>query len=79
MKRIKYACIEKTIHFQLKEELGHAAAVNAVKDEVAAYKRQMDKKRIPYKIVDESEQPDGSVMIQVKMQYNDHPTGDYLK
>ena len=79
MKRIKYACVIKTIHFMLKEDLGHEAAVNAVKDEVAHYKRQLEKKRTPYKIIAETEQPDGSVMIEVKMQYNDHNVGDYLK
>lgn len=79
MKRIKYACVEKTIHFMLKDDLGHAAAVNAVKDEVANYKHQLEKKRTLYKIVGETEQPDGSVLLQIKMQYNDHDVGDYLK
>ena len=38
MKRIKYACLEKTLHFQLKEDLDRIAAIRAVQDEVAHYK-----------------------------------------
>ena len=43
MKRIKEACLLQTIHFQLKEDLPHGAAVQAVRAEVADYKAQMDR------------------------------------
>lgn len=36
MKRIKAACLEQTVHFMLKEELGHAAAAHAAREEFAA-------------------------------------------
>ena len=38
MKRIKAACLEQTVHFQLKDDLGHAAAARAVKEEYEHYK-----------------------------------------
>ena len=78
MKRIQYPCIEKTIHFQLKEDIAHDAAVSAVKHEVDAYKNSLIQKRIKHKICKEIPQPDGSVVMKVKTQYNSHPTGDYL-
>ena len=31
-----------------------------------------------YKIVDETEQPDGSIIVKVIKQYNSSPVGDYL-
>ena len=39
MKRIKAACLEQTVHFQLKDDLGHAAAARAVKEEYEHYKQ----------------------------------------
>ncbi len=78
MKRIQYACIEKTIHFQLKEDVAHDIAVSAVKREVEAYKKSLIQKRIKHKICEETVQEDGSVIIKVKTQYNSHPTGDYM-
>lgn len=55
MKRIKEACLLQTIHFQLKEDLDHASAVQAVRVEVEHYKAQLDRSRIQYKITDEAE------------------------
>ena len=78
MKRIKAACIEKTLHFMLKEDLSHSAAVAAVKAEVQHYKAQLERTRTKYKILDEETQPDGSIIIKIKMQYNNTPVGDYI-
>ena len=50
MKRIKEACLLQTIHFQLKEDLPHDAAVQTVRAEVEHYKAQMDRNRTKYKI-----------------------------
>lgn len=79
MKRIKAACICQTLHFTLKEELGHAYAVKAVREEVAQYKKSLDKNRTQYKIVEEAEQPDGSILVKVIKQYNASPVGEYLQ
>ena len=78
MKRIKEACLLQTIHFQLKEDLPHDAAVQAVRAEVEHYKAQMDRSRTQYKITRQEEQPDGSILIKVIKQYNASPVGDYL-
>ena len=45
MKRIKAACLLQTVHFQLKEDLDHTLAVSAVRDEVAHYKKQLERHR----------------------------------
>ena len=78
MKRIKEACLLQTVHFQLKEDLGHDAAVQAVREELARYKAQLDRSRTQYKITDEEVQPDGSILIHIKKQYNHHSCGAYM-
>ena len=79
MKRIKAACICQTLHFQLKEDVAHDLAARQVQEEVAHYKAQLDKNRTLYRIVDETPQPDGSVMLKIIKQYNNSDVGDYLK
>lgn len=78
MKRVKAACICQTLHFLLKEDLGHDYAVSLVKKEVEQYKIGLDRHHIQYKIVEENEQPDGSIVIKIIKQYNSSPVGDYL-
>ncbi|MBQ6323129.1 MAG: hypothetical protein IJI24_09660 [Lachnospiraceae bacterium] len=78
MKRIKAACICQTLHFMLKEDLGHDYAVQMVRAEVDKYKASLDRNRTKYRIISEEEQPDGSVMIKIIKQYNTSPVGDYL-
>lgn len=78
MKRVKAACISQTLHFMLKEDLEQEAAVKLVKDEVENYKKGLDRKGTQYRIVEETEQPDGSVVIKIIKQYNQSPVGGYL-
>lgn len=78
MKRVKAACICQTLHFMLKDDLGHDYAVKLVKEEVEKYEASLDKNRTKYKIVSEETQSDGSVMIKIIKQYNTSPVGDYL-
>ncbi len=78
MKRVKAACICQTLHFMLKEDIGHDYAVSLVKQEVAQYKKGLDQHHMKYKIVEETEQPDGSIMVKVIKQYNSSPVGNYL-
>lgn len=78
MKRIKAACLEQTIHFQLKDGISSELARQQVRQEYESYKAQMDRHRTQYKIVEEGEQPDGSLLIKVKKQNNSQPVGDYL-
>lgn len=78
MKRVKAACITQTLHFMLKEEVGHDYAVTLVNEEVKKYKEQLDRSQTKYKILSEETMSDGSVMIEIKKQYNTSPTGKYL-
>lgn len=78
MKRIKSACICQTIHFMLKEDLDHDYAVEQVKTEVENYKKGLERTKTQHKILEESVQPDGSVIIKIIKQYNRSPVGNYL-
>ncbi len=78
MKRIKCACVIQTVHFQLKEDLPQAEAVQAVQREYEHYKTMMDRNRTKYKIVKEETLKDGSIRIEIKKQYNYHDCGHYL-
>ncbi|MDD3797516.1 MAG: hypothetical protein PHE06_16425 [Lachnospiraceae bacterium] len=78
MKRVKAACITQTLHFLLKDDIGHDYAVKLVNEEVNKYKSQLQKSGTKYKIISENTEPDGSVMIEVMKQYNTSPVGNYL-
>ena len=78
MKRIQAACICQTLHFILKEDIAHEMAVRQVQEEVAHYKRTLERNRTQYKIIEETTQPDGSVIIRIIKQYNQSPVGNYL-
>ena len=79
MKRVKAACITQTLHFMLKEDLGHDYARKMVQEEVKKYKAGLDRSKTQYKILSETELEDGSVVIEIKKQYNTSPVGEYLK
>lgn len=79
MKRVKAACITQTLHFMLKEDAGREYAKKMVQEEVRKYKAGLDRNKVQYKILSETEQEDGSVMIEIKKQYNTSPVGEYLK
>ena len=80
MKRIIFACIDKTLHFQLKEDMVHVSAAREVREEVDRYKKQLEqnKNKTAYKIIEETIQADDSIILKVKLQYNKVPCGDYL-
>lgn len=78
MKRIKAECLEQTLHFLLKDSIPPEAAKQQVWQEYQACKAQMDRRGTLYKILEENEQPDGSLMIKLKRQNNYHPVGGYL-
>lgn len=78
MKRIKSACITQTLHFMLKDDVGHDYAVKLVGEEVKKYKEQLDRSMTRYKIFSEETQSDGSVIIEIRKQYNSSPVGNYL-
>ena len=78
MKRVKAACICQTLHFMLKEDVAHDWAVKQVEQDVEQYKKTLERNCTQYKIVEQTTQPDGSIMLKVIKQYNSSPVGDYL-
>ena len=78
MKRVKAACLLKPLHSQLKEDIDHDIAVRAVREEVAHYKTQLERNRTAFKIDEETVQPDGSIIVKIRKQYNAVNTGSYL-
>jgi len=78
MKRILAACIEQTIHFQLKDECEPALAREEVKGELERYKLGLDRCHTRYKVLEQTSQPDGSIIVKLRKQYNYHDCGSYL-
>lgn len=78
MKRVTAACITQTLHFLLKEDVGHDYAIKLVQEEVKKYKENLNRNKTQYKILSEEVQSDGSIVIEIKKQYNTSPTGNYL-
>lgn len=78
MKRVKAACITQKLHFLLKEDVVHDYAIKLVNEEVKKYKEQLEKTKTQYKILSETTQEDGSIVIEIKKQYNTSPVGHYL-
>lgn len=73
VKRIKSACILQTLVFSQKEEAGHSreAGLKLNKQEFEHYKQTLERTKTRYQIIDEAEQPDGSIIVHVRKQYND--------
>lgn len=78
MRRVKYACLQQTIHFTLKDDVSHEEALAIVKREVENYKLSLDRRRTKYKIEEETTQSDGSIVIKIKKAYSPYPCGNYL-
>lgn len=72
MKRIKAACIQQTLLFSQKEELGltKEQALAANREEFERYQRNLKKTSTRYQIVKSEEQADGSILVHVRKQYN---------
>ena len=52
--------------------------VKLVHQDIEKYKATLERNRTKYKIVEQTEQPDGSVMLKIIKQMNMSPVGDYL-
>ena len=78
MKRVKAACICQTLHFMLKDGVDQALGAKLVQEDVAHYKTALDRNHTQYRIVEETLQPDGSVILKIIKQYNQSLVGDYL-
>ena len=78
MKRVNAACICQTLHFMLKDGLAHSIAARQVREEVEHYKQALERNHTKHKILDETTQEDGSVIVRIIKQYNQSPAGNYL-
>lgn len=81
MKRIQAACILQTLRFQQKEDSGLSveAMLKLNRSEVQKYKAQLDKNKTRYKIDEESEQPDGAIIVRIRKEYNNGASvGEYF-
>jgi len=78
MKRIKAACLQQTVHFMLRDGVPHQQAVQDVQQEYAQYKAQLERRHTKYRVTQEETQPDGSILIRIRKQYNAIDCGDYL-
>ena len=73
MKRVKSACILQTLVFAQKNDLGlcHDAILEQNRDELARYRKTMERTHTRYQLLDEAEEADGSILVHVRKQYND--------
>lgn len=78
MKRIKAACITQTLVFSNHDGETTEYAKKMIQKEYEKYKEQLDKSRSKYVILSEKVNDDGSIIIEIKKQYNTSPVGDYL-
>ena len=78
MKRIQSACLEQTILFSASDDLSPELAAKTVRQEVESYKLSLTRKQVAYKIESETPQPDGSMIVKLKRQYNFYSCGAYL-
>ena len=78
MKRIKAACLLQTVQFTLKEDVPHDMAVRGVREELSHFKNMLERNHTRYMILDESEQPDGSIVVHLKKQYNSYNCDEYM-
>lgn len=78
MKRVKAACITQTLCFSNHDGETTEFARKAIVQECEKYKTQLEKSGMKYKILSEKTNEDGSIVIEIKKQYNASPVGEYL-
>lgn len=81
MKRIQSACIMQTIAFRQKDGSGlsRETMLKMNREELLRYKTQLDRNRTRYRIDEEADQPDGSVIVRIRKEYSGTAdVGSYL-
>lgn len=76
--KIKAACITQTLCFSNHDGETTEYAKKAIVQEYEKYKAQLEKGGTKYKILSEKTNEDGSIVIEIKKQYNSSPVGEYL-
>lgn len=79
MKRVKEACICQTLHFIPTEGTSRCITPPNTREEIENYKRKLERSCTAYKIVEQKNQPDGSVVVKIIKQHNSYPIHEYLK
>ena len=62
MKRVKAACLCQTLHFCQKEAVSKELNEKLSREEADKYKKSLEKSGLKYKILEETEQADGSMV-----------------
>ena len=78
MKRIQAACIIQTLCFSNHDGETTDFAKKMIKQEYEKYKAHLGTNGVTYKILSEQVNDDGSIVVEVKKQYNNSPLGKYL-
>ena len=78
MKRVQAAFLQQTLRFTPKEGTDPEYAAQAVQDEITQYKARLDRTHVPYRILKEEAQKDGTVILEIMKQYNSSPVGNYF-
>lgn len=78
MKRIKAACLLQTVCFQPEDACPSELDKKQVRKEYEVYKEKMTRQHTQFKILEESVQPDGSIIVKLKKQNNQQAIGDYF-
>lgn len=72
MKRIKAACILQTLVFAQKEDAGLSPeeALKINRADIEHYRTGLNRTGTRYQVTETLEQPDGSIIVRVRKQYN---------
>lgn len=78
MKRIQKACLTQTVVFSNHNGETTDYARKLIEEEYEKYIKNLNASRTIYQILSEHKNDDGSIVIEIKKQYNNSPVGDYL-
>ncbi len=78
MKRIKFACLSQTVHFERNEKLGQEEATRMALLERDRYLKRLEETGTAYRIDQQYQLEDGTPVLVLRRQYNSYALGDYL-
>ena len=77
-KKLKQLVSLRHCVFPIMTEKRQSMQKKAIVQEYEKYKAQLEKGGTKYKILSEKTNEDGSIVIEIKKQYNSSPVGEYL-
>ncbi|MCD7945025.1 MAG: hypothetical protein LUF81_00155 [Clostridiales bacterium] len=78
MKRIRFACLSQTVHFERNEKLGQEEATRMALLERDRYLKRLEETGTAYRIDQQYQLEDGTPVLVLRRQYNSYAPGDYL-